>query len=424
MDCGMAYLIRLSNGKFAIIDSTLGEYDEPDKLYEVMCRQNLTDDIPVVAAWFFTHPHIDHVNGFIYMSERYHDKIRVERVYYDFPPYSASSTICDMPSFLCAIEKFGAEKLIPKRGDKIRLADELFEILYTARDFNAPLTNINDSSLVMKAHLGKYTVMFVGDLMEKSASIVLSMYSADELKCDIMQMAHHGYWGGSTAFFATVDPEIVIWPVPEYRYLDMLEEHHNRYFKYMENNIRHIFVSGIEENTFDMTAPIEITVPYAPAKIVSDFTKKSVKELGWACITGGHMGYTASDLVFGDSNCTLTTRSSRTLLQMIQKGQVAQSEKYRFSLTLTPETDCGTLGLIIDCPTPTTPDSFSPYMISAKAGEMLDIGLTVDRTVRKAEISVNGKKEMLSLSSAEPCDMILILKDAKITVSKAEFENI
>ena len=424
VDCGMAYLIRLSDGKFAVIDSAFGEYDEPDRLYGLMCEQNLTDGLPTVAAWFFTHPHGDHVNGFVHMSDKYRDKIRVEKIYYDFPPYSVSSTTCDMPSFLRAIERFGAEKLTPARGDRITLANELFEVLYTAADFNAPFNNVNNSSLVIKAHIGKYTVMFVGDLMEASARIVLSLCSPDMLKCDLMQMAHHGYWGGCTEFFAAVDPEIVVWPMPEYRYLDMLELDHNRYFKYMDNHIRHIFVSGIEENTFDMTKPIDITIPYIPASIKADFTKKSVRSLGWACITGGNMDYTPSDLVFGGNDCTLTTRNGRTLLQMVARGQVSASEKYSFKLTLTPEKECDTLGLIFDCPTPTTPDSFKLYPLSHKAGDVLNVKLYVDRKEGIAELSVNGNVATLPLSVTEPCGIILLLKDATVRISEAVFENL
>ncbi len=424
VDCGMAYLIRLSDGRFAVIDSAYGEYDEPDRLYSLMCEQNVTEDMPRVAAWFFTHPHGDHINGFINMSRKYLDKIAVERVYFDFPPYSVSSATCDMPAFLGAIEAFGAKTVSPRRGDVIELASEKFEVLYTASDWQKEFTNVNDASLVMKIHLGNYTFMSVGDLMERSARVLMSHHSPEVLKCDIMQMAHHGYWGGCTDFFATVDPEIVLWPMPEFRYLDILELDHNRYFKYMDNRIRHIFFSGIEENTFDMTKPIEITVPYKPIKIVTDFSKKSVSALGWSCFTGGHMGYAPAKLEFKDSSATLRSHNSRTLLQLIQRGQVAVSDGYRLSLTLIPRENCELLGLIYDCPALTTPDLFTVRHIPHKAGERIDVTLTVDRASGSAALVIGGASERLSLESAEPCDAVLIMKNATVTIEKVEFENI
>ena len=61
VDCGMAYIIRLSDGRFVLIDAMYGEYDEMDRVYDLLCEQNLLNDIPTIAMWFFTHPHDDHV---------------------------------------------------------------------------------------------------------------------------------------------------------------------------------------------------------------------------------------------------------------------------------------------------------------------------------------------------------------------------
>ena len=93
-------------------------------------------------------------------------------------------------------------------------------------------------------------------------------------------------------------------------------------------------------------------------------------------------------------------------------------------MSITPEAECETLGLIYDCPKPTAPDSFAVYHLPHKAGERLNVTLRVDRSACKAEISVNGRVDTLLLGTQEPCDIILILKGAKIKVSKAEFENL
>lgn len=424
VDCGMTYLIRLSDGRFVLIDSSYGEYDEPDKVYDLMLKQSVSDGIPTVAAWFFTHPHGDHINGFVNMLKKYGDRLRVEKVYYDFPAYEISSKACNMPSFLDAIERTGAETVTPKRGDKIMLADELFEVLYTASDFDTAFEDVNDASLVMKIHLGKYTFMMVGDLMPASSKILLSLYSPDELKCDIMQVAHHGYHGGSHELFSAIDPEIVLWPMPEFRYYEVSPFQCNRYFRQEGTRIRHIFVSGIEENTFDMTAPIEATVPYTPERITADFSSKSVRGLGWACITGGGMGNEPLDLSFTEEGCEIKTRTLRALLQLVQRGQVKVSDQYRLTMTMTPEKECETLGLIYDCPTPTTPDSYFPYSLPHKAGETLCVSLSVDRVAKTARIDVNGKTEVLPYRADDPCDLILILKDAKLRISEVIFENL
>ena len=423
VDCGMAYLIRLESGKFILIDSTFGEYDEVDHIYSLMCEQNATDSLPCVAAWFFTHPHNDHTGGFIRMSCEYRDKIQVERVIYSFPADLCEKTH-DHKAFLEAIELFGAEIITPHRSDVLRYDGAEFKVLFTEEDNHIRPLNVNETSLTMKMTLGNYSVMWLGDLQNVGSRIIMNLYDPKELMCDVLQVGHHGYWGGSDALYRAVDPEIAIWPVPEFRYLDMLSDPYNAFFSDPANNIRHIFVGGIEENTFDMTAPIEGTDPYRAEKIVADFSKKSICSLGWACVTGGKMGYTASNLTFSDGGCALTTQSSRTLLQIIQRGQVAVSEKYRFDLTLTPENECEALSLIYDCPTITTPDSFVPYPLPHKAGDELKITLEVDRASATASVTVNGEREILPLRTNDPCDIVLLLKGAKVDITQAVFENL
>ena len=423
VDCGMAYLMRLENGKFILIDSTFGEYDEVEHIYSLMCQQNETDGVPCVAAWFFTHPHGDHTRGFIGMSKTHSHDLVVEKVIYSFPADMCQQTH-DHGGFLDAIARFGAEALTPHKGDLFRFDTAEFKILFAEEDCPIRPLNVNETSLTMIMTLGNYSVMWMGDLQNVGSKIVMETYAPEELKCDIMQVGHHGYWGGSFDLFSAVDPDIIIWPMPEFRYLDMLAEPYNRFFTSSANHSRHTFVSGIEETTFDLTAPIEITEPYRPCKKVADFAGKSIYDLGWVCITGGSMGYTPSRLTFGDDNCTLTTRQSRTLLQMIQRGQTAVSDRYEFSLKMVAEKDCEVLGLIYDCPTLTTPDSYAIYPLAHKAGEAISLTLRVDRVGGMAHITANGKTEALPLGTNEPCDIALILKEATVQITEAIFENL
>lgn len=423
VDCGMAYLIRLCDGRFIAIDSAYGEYDEVDRLYSLMQEQNVTGGKPCVAAWFFTHPHNDHTGGFINMSLSHADKISVERVIYSFPTEKYPNTH-DHEGFLAAIARFGAATVTPRRGDELTFGGATFSVLYTADDCYVEPVNVNETSLTMRMTLGNYSVMWLGDLQNVGSRIVMELYSPEELKCDILQVGHHGYWGGSDALYRAVDPEILIWPMPEYRYLDMMRDPYNRFFSDPENHIRLAFISGIEEVTLDMTAPILATEPYVCGKHTADISSKAVSALGWSCITGGSMGYVPASLSFGDGDCTLDAQSGRTLLQTVQRGQTALTSAYSFDLTYTACSDCGELGLVFDCPTPTTPDSYTVHPLPLKVGEEVTVSLTVDRALRAAELSANGKKQAIALEASEPCDVILILKGSKIKISAAEFINL
>lgn len=423
VDCGMAYIIRLSDGRFIIIDSTFGEYDEVDHIYDILNKQNETGDKPQVAAWFFTHPHDDHTNGFIKMSLSHADDIRVEKVIYSFLADMCEHTH-DHEGFLKAISLFGAEVVTPKMGDVFRFSDAEFKVLYTAEQCTVRPVNVNESSLTIRMTLGNYSVMWLGDLQPIGSRTVMETYSPEELKCDILQVGHHGYLGGSDALNRAVDPEVLIWPVPEYRYLEMLNDNNNRFFTERGNRIRHIFVSGIEETTIDMSAPISVTTPYTFGKLSADFSQKSIYALGWSCLTGGFMDYKPSALTFLESSALLETQSSRTLLQMIQRGQTAVSEAYKFSFSIIPHKDCEEVGLIFDCPILTTPDMFTVHPIECNPHSETQVTLTVNRAQQTAEMCINGKTRPLVFSSNEPCDVVLYLKGAKVEITSAIFENI
>ena len=423
VDCGMAYLIRLENGKFIMIDSTYGEYDEVDHIYSLLCEQNETDSLPCIEAWIFTHPHDDHTGGFIRMARDYAKKLTVQNVIYNFPQDLCERTH-DHGDFLTAISTFNSEVIIPKRGDRLSFGGAEFNVIFTADDCSIRPVNVNETSLTMRMTLGNYSVMWLGDIQPVGSKIVMQNHSRDDLKCDIVQVGHHGYMGASDEFYRAIDPSIALWPVPESRYYEMLADPWNRFFTDPENHLRHIFCGGIEEITIDMTAPIEVTNPYVKTKKVADFTKESIYALDWACITGGGMGYGSAQLTFGDDNCTLSAGERPTLIKMVQKGQAAASDKLEFSIELEADSDCEAIGIIYDCADPTKPDTYEYFPIPHKVGESLALSLKTDRAAGNAEILVNESTTILPLRTTEPCDIILFMKNATVTVTKQEFENL
>ena len=121
-DCGMAYIIRLYDGSFVIIDGNIGEYDEPDHIMELLEKQNVTGEKVRIAAWFITHAHGDHYLGFINFCRKFGDRITIERVIYDFPPKEVYFEGADLTDFDATVkfaaDSFGAEVITPKSGDR------------------------------------------------------------------------------------------------------------------------------------------------------------------------------------------------------------------------------------------------------------------------------------------------------------------
>ena len=79
------FIIRLTDGRFLVIDSSLDRERPVKIIYEELCRLNTRKGKPTVAAWMFTHAHSDHVGGFLGVMREYGDKIKVESVIHGFP---------------------------------------------------------------------------------------------------------------------------------------------------------------------------------------------------------------------------------------------------------------------------------------------------------------------------------------------------
>ena len=77
MNCGMCYVIRLFDGRFVILDSNTGEYEENQRLFDVLNSQNVNEKI-IIAAWFFSHAHLDRIGGLHFVLKN--SKIKLDNV--------------------------------------------------------------------------------------------------------------------------------------------------------------------------------------------------------------------------------------------------------------------------------------------------------------------------------------------------------
>ena len=83
LSCVLTALVRLEDGRFLVIDSCVSS--AADAIYEGLCRHNVREGKPVVAAWMFSHAHGDHVGGVIGVLDKYADKVEIQRIIHNFP---------------------------------------------------------------------------------------------------------------------------------------------------------------------------------------------------------------------------------------------------------------------------------------------------------------------------------------------------
>ena len=79
---GMCYVVILEDGRYLIMDG--GYRNDANRLFNFLVDNNRRKDGRiVVAAWFFTHAHGDHYGAFLSFTDRYADRVTVERAVFN-----------------------------------------------------------------------------------------------------------------------------------------------------------------------------------------------------------------------------------------------------------------------------------------------------------------------------------------------------
>ncbi len=146
-----------------------------------------------------SHPHDDHIGG----ADMVIDCFAVGTVFMS----SASEESFPREALEGRIEKYNIDAVYPSPGDEYTLGDIKIKFL-------APLEytdDTNNMSLVFKLTYGEMDFLFTGDITSKSEKLMLDAYSAAELDCEFLKLAHHGANTASSAEFLTaVSPQIAV----------------------------------------------------------------------------------------------------------------------------------------------------------------------------------------------------------------------
>lgn len=233
-DFGMSYVIRLSDGRFVILDGGCGF--EPDR---VRLREHLLANTPsgrpVVAAWILTHPHSDHYMAFNFFMEHHGSEIELQKVLFNFPAHDdtdhyprltntdrrlsySTAGIDNIPRMYDNIRNSGAQSFMLHTGQTYRIGDAVFEVLACMDDTIHHSSNLNALSIILRMTLGGQVTLWCTD---GSMSITrLPEKYGEALKADILQIPHHGFQCGTPeaeiAAYDLIRPEICLLPVSEY----------------------------------------------------------------------------------------------------------------------------------------------------------------------------------------------------------------
>lgn len=213
----LSAIIQTSQGKLIVVDGGLGE--DGDYL-----RSQLQARGGQVAAWLITHPHGDHV-GALYKilqdeANGISSGLTIEGIYYSFAapewytvhdPYEATmahsiiGTFAGLPQTM--LHPVG-------RGQTIQVDDVTIQVMNDRYELGS--NKGNNASIVYKVYVNGKSILFLGDLGEEGGTRLLNEVGAQNLKSDIVQMAHHGQGGVNEAVYQAIRPSICLWPTPQW----------------------------------------------------------------------------------------------------------------------------------------------------------------------------------------------------------------
>lgn len=272
-DFGMSYVIRLTDGRFIVIDG--GRDFEPDRERLFKClSEGSPDEKPVIAAWILTHPHSDHYLCFIGFMEQYGDRVEVERYILNFPEgddilhypkiekkdkrFEDSSGKTNIPKMWAQIEKSGGIAYTAHTGMRFNIGGANLEILASMDDTIHRSSNINASSLVIRMELAGQVILWATDASFSDARLPEKF--GEYLKADILQVPHHGFQCGTAESmmrgYDFIKPKICLLPVSEYNAYTAFSAHKES-TRYLMTRIDTVeeFIVGTPQRT--------ITLPYS-----------------------------------------------------------------------------------------------------------------------------------------------------------------
>lgn len=279
-DFGMSYVIRLSDGRFIVIDG--GRHFAPDRKRLFDClTEGSAGEKPIIAAWILTHPHSDHYICYIGFMEEYGESVEVERYIFNFPDhddfihypklqkkdrrFEDVSAFTNIPKMWEQIERSGGKFYMAHTGQRFNIGGAAIEILASMDDTIHLSHNINASSIAFRMELCGQVIFWGTDVSFSDAR--LPEKYGEYLKSDILQIPHHGIQCGTAEAmkrgYDLIRPTVCLLPISEYNAYTSFSAHKES-TKYLMTKLDSVeeFIVGTPQRT--------ITLPYSAKKNARD----------------------------------------------------------------------------------------------------------------------------------------------------------
>lgn len=197
---GDSFLIVTEKGKRILIDGGGSETSDYDVGENILMPYLLDRGFKKIDYIFVSHAHADHIDGIYTVLENF----KVDKLFI--------STQIENDEKIRMLRMFALENKVEIieifEGDKLKIEDLEFEILYPSRSvYNE---NINNLSVIMKLKCNGREILFTGDAEKEVEEYLVRKYSLD-LDVDILKVSHHGAKTSSTEeFIEATSPSLAI----------------------------------------------------------------------------------------------------------------------------------------------------------------------------------------------------------------------
>ena len=220
---GMGYLVKLSNGKFVVVDGGFA-YDSNGGgnsgrfLVDTMKKMQGNSNKPVIAAYIITHIHTDHAGGFMGLANACANQVKIEKLVYNQPSDKQMNAVSNMsgrknwiPNAINKLKNAGSLDSVVKAhpGMQLFLCDLTITIMGSIDVIEdsgyTKMQNGNDSSVVSMFDINGVKFLLTGDAEPQESRIIRDIYGGigntnSPLKANFIQVAHHGYGNTNTDY--------------------------------------------------------------------------------------------------------------------------------------------------------------------------------------------------------------------------------
>ncbi len=219
LDWNMNCLIFQSrSGKLIVVDGGFtGDADHVVRALEALAP----DGKPVVEAWLFSHLHRDHYGVYQALCEQpaLRERVQVKHFYSCLLPESFYLSLspeaneifrAPLNALTTSDRTLGARLHTVRKGDVIGVDELHFEVLHVPDMAFAREMNVNDSSVVYRLTCEGQSLLLLGDA-ESVCSNDLLQNAREKLKCDIVQIGHHGCGNVSRECYRAIGANACLW---------------------------------------------------------------------------------------------------------------------------------------------------------------------------------------------------------------------